>query len=895
MIYMKNLCILLVVVLFAFNTANAQYVPVKETPYQDGEVLLQLRAGYTIDQVIAQFPAATKMHAIKNISKHMRFWHLGFDHTVISNEQVLQKIMSLQAVNLAQNNHFIQERATVPNDVSLASQWHHVNTGASGGTVDADIDSDEAWDITTGGLTAQGDTIVVALVEPGGAYWNHNDLLPNIWHNYGEIPGNSIDDDGNGYIDDVDGWNVNAANDNHATGSHGTSCIGMMGAKGNNTTGIAGINWDLKVMVVSGFGVTEAGCIAAYDYPLTMRQIYNNTNGAEGAFVVASSSSWGIDFADPAAYPLWCAFYDTCGVYGILSVGATTNSTVDVDAVGDMPTACGSNYMVSVTRTSNTDGQAGGYGLTTIDFGAPGISVYTTSGSSSSSYTTTTGTSFSCPLTAGTIALCYSVPCPSFMNLVKSDPQGGADFVFNALKNNVDVTAAMTGKSVTNGRLNAFKAVNDIYTNCAAVLCPQPFGLTTSGITTNSANLSWTDGGTSVGFWYYYRPVGSSTWDSLYVTGTSATLSALTICTSYEIMVAADCGANLSDYTPVNTFTTDGCCVAPTGLNVTVVNDSVVTVSFGSVTSAISYNIQYQDISSPGFITLTSVTSPFTLTGLDACTSYEIQVQTVCASITTAFSSSVFFTTTGCGQCMDSSYCASAGASVGDEFIDLVSLNSINRISVGDGGYIHTGLSTPVYRGVLDTITLSMGYSSTTYNEWFKVWIDYDQNGIFDDPSEKIYDSGAGVTTTVSGSFTVPLTATLGSTRMRVSMKYVGTGDTGQPTACLAFAYGEVEDYCVDVQMPSAVSDLGENDNLIHTLYPNPANDVINLNLFYYSNFTGLNTISLVNAVGQTVLTSNITSKYTQISTAGLSNGVYNYVLKLSDNSLRRGKLVISK
>jgi hypothetical protein len=139
------------------------------------------------------------------------------------------------------------------------------------------------------------------------------------------------------------------------------------------------------------------------------------------------------------------------------------------------------------------------------------------------------------------------------------------------------------------------------------------------------------------------------------------------------------------------------------------------------------------------------------------------------------------------------------------------------------------------------------------------------------------------------------LTATLGSTRMRVSMKYVGTGDTGQPTACLAFAYGEVEDYCVDVQMPSAVSDLGENDNLIHTLYPNPANDVINLNLFYYSNFTGLNTISLVNAVGQTVLTSNITSKYTQISTAGLSNGVYNYVLKLSDNSLRRGKLVISK
>lgn len=891
---MKRIYYLAIILLFASFNTQAQSTLPRETPYQDGEVLIQLRAGFSIEQVISQFPGPVKMHVIANLSKTMRFWHLGFNYELMDNAQVLQKMWSLSSVRLAQNNHFIEERATVPNDVSFTSQWYHLNTGASGGTVDADVDSDEAWDITTGGITSQGDTIVVALVEGGGAYYNHNDLIANFWRNYGEIPGNSLDDDGNGYIDDFDGWNVNAANDNHSTGSHGTNCYGMMAAKGNNTTGVAGINWNLKVMLVSNFGITESGVIAAYDYPLTMRKIYNNTNGADGAFVVASSSSWGIDNADPLAYPLWCAFYDTCGVYGILSVGATTNNTVNVDVVGDMPTACSSPYMVSVTRTSNTDGQAGGYGITTVDFGAPGISVYTTSGTSTSTYTTTTGTSFSCPLTAGTIALCYSVPCPSFMNLVKSDPQAGADFVFNALKNNVDVTAAMTGKSVTDGRLNAFKAVNDIFTNCVAVPCPQPFGLLTSAILTNSVNLNWTDGGTSVGFWYYYRPVGSSIWDSINVAGTSAALTGLTPCTNYEVMVAADCGAGLSAYTPIVTFTTDGCCVPPTGLTIISSTDTSVTFSFGSVTSAIAYNIQYQNLSAPGFIAVNSVTSPYTLTGLNPCSNYELQVQTVCASTTTAFSPSVFFNTTGCGVCQDSLYCVSNGASVADEFIDLVQLNSINRVSGSDGGYILTGLSTNIYRGEQDTITLSPGYASTIFNEWFKVWIDYNQNGIFDDVTEKIYDSGTGITATVSGIFIVPTIAVLGPTRMRVSMKYVGTGDLAPPTECMTFAFGEVEDYCVDVQIGAALTDHS-SEEMIHTIYPNPSADVFNLNLFYYTNFASNNSISLLNSLGEVVLTSNITSKYTQISTNALSNGVYTYVLKLSNNTLRRGKLIISK
>ena len=102
-------------------------------------------------------------------------------------------------------------------------------------------------------------------------------------------------------------------------------------------------------------------------------------------------------------------------------MGATTNSNLNVDAVGDMPTACNTPYMIGVGRTDHNDNTAGGYGLTTIELGAPGINVVTTSGTSGT--TTTTGTSFSCPLTAGVIGLAYSIPCPNFMSIVSSDPQ----------------------------------------------------------------------------------------------------------------------------------------------------------------------------------------------------------------------------------------------------------------------------------------------------------------------------------------------------------------------------------------------------------------------------------------------------------------------------------------
>ncbi|HLP13931.1 MAG TPA: fibronectin type III domain-containing protein [Flavobacteriales bacterium] len=813
-------------VFFCSAQMNAQ-PGVKETPYQNGEVLIQLAQGYSINDVVGFFPAELEMRAIKCLSSHMRYWQLGFNHTVMSNTEVLRKMDAMKQVRIAQNNHFIEERLTVPNDPSFTSQWHHKNTGASGGTVDADIDSDEAWDITTGGLTNCGDTIVVALVEGGGAFYNHADLKANFWHNYEEIPGNGIDDDGNGYTDDFDGWDVLSGDDNHSTGGHGTQCFGMMGARGNNTLGVSGINWNVKVMLVSGFGVDEAGVIAAYDYPLTMRKRYNQTNGASGAFVVATSASWGIDYADPAAYPLWCNYYDTLGAFGILNVGATTNNTVNVDAVGDMPTACSSPYMVSVTRTGNTDNQAGGYGLTTIDFGAPGINVYTTSGTSSSTYGSTTGTSFSCPLTAGTIALMYSVPCESMMNLVKTDPQAGADYILAKLMAGVDVVTSMTGKSVTNGRLNAYKCVNGILTACTPLTCNVPTGVSAVIASATSVNLTWTNGGNSVAYYYYYRPVGAPTWDSVYTMNTNATIGSLTACTNYEFMVAGICCDGPGSYSSIVTAMTDCCNVPPTGLSASATGETSGTATWTAVAGA-TYTIQYVPTSGGTTVTVTSGTNAVNLTGLAPCTQYNVQIQANCSVSNSTYTSTATFTT----DC-----CTTAPTSITTSAV-TVTTTDVTFSTVG-GATSYNLQYKPVASGTFITL---MGVTSP-----------YTLTGLDTCTAYEVQvqaDCGAG-----------------GSTPFTASTNFTTTG------------------------CGTAIAEATNNISI--GIYPNPATDEFTVSV--YSEPVNTGTITLTNALGEVVNTTNLGGKSTVVKTFGMANGVYSYLVKLSDGRVRKGRIVISR
>lgn len=396
---------------------------------------------------------------------HIHLLRVQGETTSAQDWAVLRELQNDPRLEAAQFNHEVQNRETEPDDPQLPQQWHHVQSG------DHDIDSDLAWDITTGGAAADGSRIVVAVLEGGGSNYNHVDLIDNHWVNTAEIPDNGIDDDENGFVDDYDGWNSGANNDNIAAGGHGTSVSGMIGATGDNGLGGVGVNWDVDIMQVDmGGGLTESNVIAAYEYPKTLRDSFNASEGTEGAFVVATNASWGIDQANPANYPAWCAYYDELGASGILNCGATANQAWNIDNVGDMPTGCTSDYMVSVTATNDNDVRTfSGYGVESIDLGAPGEQVYLPSGSSN--YGNTSGTSFASPCVAGAIALVYSVPCPDLAALSIANPQGAADMVLGYIYDGVDEVPNLLTEVATGGRLNVANSVNLAMAGCGPVDC----------------------------------------------------------------------------------------------------------------------------------------------------------------------------------------------------------------------------------------------------------------------------------------------------------------------------------------------------------------------------------------------------------------------------------------
>jgi hypothetical protein len=371
------------VLFFITSFTLTSFITAQESDFIPGELIIQFREKISIDS-FEQSYVDIEMESIRLLSDRMNIWWVKYNSEVNDDAEVRFRISKDARVNIVQFNHqvtlresfdeFAEQFANFPNDPMFNQQWALHNTGQTGGTPDADIDGPEAWDLTTGGVTALGDTIVVAIVD-GGCQLNHPDL--NYWYNWNEIPGNSIDDDGNGYIDDFRGWNAYNNTPNVPSNEHGTHVSGISGAKGNNNLGVSGVNWNVKVMPIAGSSSSEATVVAAYAYALELRAQYNETNGTLGAFVVATNSSFGVDYGQPVNYPIWCAMYDSLGVQGILSCGATANLNINIDIMGDIPTACPSDYMVAVTNTTHNDLKNSGaaYGLTTIDLGAPGTSI----------------------------------------------------------------------------------------------------------------------------------------------------------------------------------------------------------------------------------------------------------------------------------------------------------------------------------------------------------------------------------------------------------------------------------------------------------------------------------------------------------------------------------------
>ena len=559
----NNYCLFLLFFVLIFS----KNIQAQKLDHILGDLLIQMPSDKSPDQLISELSyfngKPTHLKIEREISPILNIWLLHFDQNQINENHFLNFVRNHRFIDFAQFNHLLTERQTEPNDPQFSQQWQWLNNGIGGGIEDADVDADLAWDITTGGTTPQGDTIVVCVME--GANRNHEDLQGNLWFNHNEIPNDSIDNDNNGYIDDVEGWNNSAGNGDIPFSGHGTAVSGMIGAVGNNAIGVSGINWNVKIMHVAVGGLNDANVMQAYTYPLIMRRLYNQSNGAEGAFVVATNASWGIDGGQPSEAPLWCNIYDELGAEGVLNCGATANIDWDIDVVGDLPTACPSDFMVSVTATNNEDVRTfSAYGLTTVDLGAPGGGVYTLTGNGGYNYTS--GTSFASPLTAGIIALLYSAPCSNIGAQALTDPQGAALLVRDYLYNGVDTTFQLLLETTSGGRANAFKSLELLLQNCGT--CVTPYSLEATNVIDTSAILSWFESDSVLVADLRYRMVGDTTWIEINDAENPYELTGLAGCNEYEFQVAATCSDTATAFSDSYFFDTEGCCFEPQNISI---------------------------------------------------------------------------------------------------------------------------------------------------------------------------------------------------------------------------------------------------------------------------------------------------------------------------------------
>ena len=441
----QSIILLAFMLLSAFSYAQEPQQSQKTTTYVENEFIIWLEQ----DVDASAFAANANVGIVpkRELSKRLNIWLFEIADNKEPREEKMHRLTRNADVRVVQNNHTnIILRELIPDDPFYNLQW-----------APAIMSLPRAWEeFTTGGVTATGDTIVVAVID-SGTDWTHEDL--NCWENTHEIPYNGIDDDNNGYIDDYYGWNAYNHNGYVGSSNHGTHVSGIIGAVGNNETGVCGVNWDVRIIPICGSSSNESIVVEAYSYALEMRARYNETNGEEGAFIVATNSSFGVDYGNPDDYPIWCSMYDEMGNVGILSCGAGPNLNVNVDVVGDVPSTCPGDYLIGITNTTSDDvkNNSAGYGINNIDIGAPGTSIYSTV--PNNGYSNMTGTSMATPQVSGTIALMYAALPEEMMQACKSDPANFSLTIRQHLFNGADHLSSLDGLVAEGRRLNAYGAI----------------------------------------------------------------------------------------------------------------------------------------------------------------------------------------------------------------------------------------------------------------------------------------------------------------------------------------------------------------------------------------------------------------------------------------------------
>ncbi len=407
--------------------------------YAPGELLVKFKAAASTVELVDSLQRAGIERVIKSF-KGRQPNQPGLHHvsTRLEVRAALRTLEKHPAIEYAEPNYKIYV-AVIPNDPLFSDLWGLHNTGGRNGggpapLADADIDGPEAWDLTTGSSD-----VLIGVVDQGIDI-RHPDLAANIWTNPDEIPNDGIDNDGNGYVDDVNGWDFwngdKTVYDAVDGDVHGTQVAGIIGARGNNGIGVAGVNWRAKIVPLKFIGPEFgyfSGAIQAVEYA-----------AAKGVKVLNGSFGRNSSGLGDVGQGL----KDAIEASGILFVAAAGNDGSNNDTTPFYPASYDLDLAIAVAATDKQDKVASfsNYGVASVDLGAPGVGIWSTR--PNNSYTVGPGTSFAAPYVSGVAGLILA----RYPNLSPAQ-------VKQQILAAVDPITSLNGITLTGGRLNAARAL----------------------------------------------------------------------------------------------------------------------------------------------------------------------------------------------------------------------------------------------------------------------------------------------------------------------------------------------------------------------------------------------------------------------------------------------------